>query len=102
MFHFLLYSAILNFIKFHIHMAREGQEREEAFVSIFYACEYHVTRSGSDIITLPRVSQVLPSPILLCTIWLNTYVSMQGQQMNEYARVSHQNNELKKNLASLQ
>ena len=28
-----LCSAIVNFIKFHVHMAREGQEQEEAIVS---------------------------------------------------------------------
>ena len=28
-------SAIVNFIKFHVHIAKEGQEQEEAIVSLF-------------------------------------------------------------------
>ena len=27
-----IHSAVVNFIKFHVHMAKEGQEQEEAIV----------------------------------------------------------------------
>ena len=37
----LLYSAIVNFIKFHVHMANEGQEQEEAIVSTHHLIKLH-------------------------------------------------------------
>ena len=36
------YSAIINFIKFHVHMAKEGQEQEKAAVSTTHVLYVHV------------------------------------------------------------
>ena len=49
----------MNFIKFHVHMAKEGQEQEEAIVSCYQAYMYMYIHENIKEPQLPRLRTAL-------------------------------------------